>query len=170
MKAFLHRQPIDRTPNGWGGCETTGLHVTAYDRLKRLLEVADPGNRVGTFQFNAIFEPPVLEAIQGDIILLGTRWCPSRFWGPAAGRDWQTVHIWNLELQIAREWRIRREADGTWYLGDARCPPGSLYFDSPADFSTGSQIEQPQFPSPDAYHPPQEIPEELLRRLEKDAR
>ena len=29
MRRFLNGQPVDRIPNGLGGCETAGLHMLA---------------------------------------------------------------------------------------------------------------------------------------------
>ena len=41
-------RPVDRIPNGLGGCETAGLHLLAYDNLKRVLGVNDPTNSMYT--------------------------------------------------------------------------------------------------------------------------
>lgn len=66
VRRFLAGEPVDWIPNGLGGCETAGLHNVAYHKLKKILGVDDPANRVCTFMNNAIFEPSVLEAIEGD--------------------------------------------------------------------------------------------------------
>ena len=66
MRDFLSGKSVDRIPNGLGGCETAGLHNLAYHRLKEAVDVQDPGNRICTFMTNAVFEPPVLEAVEGD--------------------------------------------------------------------------------------------------------
>ena len=79
MRKFLAGEKVARIPNGLGGCETAGLHNLAYEKFKKILGVTDTKNRVCTFMNNAIFEPSVLEAMEGDIILLGSRMCPSRF-------------------------------------------------------------------------------------------
>ena len=42
------------------GCETAGMHLLAYDNLKRVLGVNDPTNRMYTFMTNSVFEPSVL--------------------------------------------------------------------------------------------------------------
>ena len=52
MRAFFDGMPVDRIPNGLGGCETAGLHNVAYHKLKKVLGVDDPGNRVCTFMNN----------------------------------------------------------------------------------------------------------------------
>ena len=51
MRAFLDGKPVDRIPNGWGGCETAGLHNIAYHRLKHVLGVDDRRNRVRSGEY-----------------------------------------------------------------------------------------------------------------------
>ncbi len=170
IRRLLDRQPVDRVPNGLGGCETAGLHNLAYERLKCILGVDDASNRVCTFMNNAVFEPAVVEAMEGDIILLGSRMCPSRFWGPDAHKEWKDLHIWGTTLQVANQWSFRQEPDGTWWWGDwAKCPPGALYFDPPAG-GVADMFSDADPPSPDDFHPSHEIPEEWLLRLREDAR
>jgi len=132
MQAFFDGKPVDRIPNGLGACETAGLHNVAYHKLKRVLGVDDPGNRVCTFMNNAIFEPAVITAMEGDMILLGSRMCPSRFWGPQAAKEWKPLHIWDIDLQVAKDWQFRHDPDGSWWWGGNVCRPGSFYFDPPA--------------------------------------
>ncbi len=136
VKRFLAGEAVDRIPNGLGGCETAGLHNIAYHRLKKVLGVDDGANRICTFMNNAIFEPAVLEAMEGDIILLGSGMCPSRFWGPAADREWKAQRLWDVDLQVANAWDFREE-NGSWWWGNRVCPPGALYFDSPAGQQVG---------------------------------
>ena len=165
VQRLLNRQSVDRIPNGLGGCETAGLHCAAYDRLKSVLGVTDQKNRMSTFMCNAIFEPEVLDAMQGDVILLGSRMCPSRFWGPDAPARWRDLSIWDTTVQVPLDWQFRQEPDGTWWWDDARkCPPGTHYFDA---VPTG--IPAPTV-TPDDFIPAKTLPEELLRRLEEDAR
>jgi len=66
----LKRQPIDRIPNGLGGCETAGLHILAYEKLKKTLGIEDFKNRMYTFMTNAVVEPSVLEVMKADIIIV----------------------------------------------------------------------------------------------------
>jgi len=169
MRRFFNGERIDRIPNGLGGCETAGLHNAAYHRLKKLLGVEDPANRVCTFMNNAVFEPTVLEAMEGDLILLGTKMCPSRFWGQDARREWKPLHIWDIDLQVANAWDFRRDPDGTWWWGSKMCPPGGLYFDAPAGQQVGVSFDNIENPSPEDYNPPHDLPEDLLRRLAEDA-
>lgn len=170
MSAFLNGESVDRIPNGLGGCETAGLHNVAYHKLKKVLGVDDPGNRICTFMNNAIFEPSVLEAMEGDIVLLGSRMCPSRFWGPDAAEEWKPLHIWDIDLQVAEDWEFRRDADGTWWWGGNMCPPGGLYFDPPAGQRVAVSFDDMENPPPDGFNPSHELPEELLLRLQQDAK
>lgn len=170
VMAFLDGKPVDRVPNGLGGCETAGLHNVAYHRLKKVLGVNDPANRVCTFMNNAIFEPSVLDAMEGDIILLGSRMCPSRFWGPDAAREWKPLPIWDIDLQVANDWQFRRDPDGTWWWGGTMCPPGALYFDPPTGQQVAVSFDDLACPSPDDYNPSHELPERMLERLAQDAK
>ena len=170
MRAFLSKKPVDRIPNGLGGCETAGLHNIAYHRLKNVLGVDDPANRISTFMCNAIFEPPVLKAMEGDIILLNSRMCPSRFWGPKAEQEWKQLHIWDIDLQVANEWEFRKDPDGSWWWWDNKCPPGGLYFDGPNPSGIGSGLADVDVPSPDEFKPGHELPEEWMQRLNEDAK
>jgi uroporphyrinogen decarboxylase len=169
MRAFLNGEPVDRIPNGLGGFETAGLHNVAYHKLKNVLGVDDPGNRVGTFMNNAVFEPQVLEAMEGDVILLGSRMCPARFWGPDAQTEWKPLHIWDIDLQVANDWEFRQDPDGTWWWGGNMCPPGALYFDPPSGQRVATSFEHMENPSPDDFNPPHELPQELLQRLAQNA-
>ncbi|MFH1008002.1 MAG: uroporphyrinogen decarboxylase family protein [Candidatus Latescibacterota bacterium] len=170
MQAFLNGKPVDRIPNGLGGCETAGLHNVAYHKLKSILGVDDPNNRVCTFMNNAIFEPSVLTAMEADIILLGSRMCSSRFWGPDAAKEWKSLHMWDIDLQVASDWEFRQDSDGTWWWGNNMCPPGALYFDPPAGQQVGSSFDSMENPSPDDFNPPHELPDVLLERFAQDAK
>lgn len=174
MLRFLAGQTVDRIPNGLGGCETAGLHNIAYHRLKTLLGVNDSSNRVCTFMNNAIFEPSVLGAMEGDIVLLGSKMCPSRFWGPDATKEWKPLHIWDTGLQVANAWEFWEDPEGTWWwqdrFGKKVCPPGSLYFDPPAGQGVTIDFSDIKNPSPAEFNPRHEMSEKWLRRLEEDAK
>jgi len=174
MGRFLNGQSVDRIPNGLGGCETAGLHSIAYHRLKDVLGVTDSANRVCTFMNNAIFESSVLSAMEGDIILLGSRMCPSRFWGPDAAKEWKPLHIWDTDLQVANAWEFWEDSEGTWWWQDRFskkvCPPGSFYFDPPAGQGVTADFSDIKNPPPSEFDPQHEISEKRLRRLEEDAK
>ena len=81
VHAVLNHQLPDRVPNGLGGCETAGLHVIAYDNLQELMGVEQKPARVDTFMMNAVFEEPVIRAMDGDLILLASLICVKVIYG-----------------------------------------------------------------------------------------
>lgn len=171
VHALLNHEPVDRIPNALGGCETASLHCVTYDRLKRVLGVKDAANRIITFMTNSVVEPSVLQAMQGDVVLLASGMCPSRLWGPDAQREWKTVRIWDIELQVANAWDFRQDDTGAWWWNGNVCQPGSLYFDPPVTAAPLAAImDEGEGPSPRDFHPPMELPQPLLKRLEEDAR
>lgn len=112
MVKFYKGQPVDRIPNGLGGRETAGLHLRAYDTLKQILGVNDPTNRTDTFMTNSVFEPPVLNAMEGDFIVVNSHMCPSPLWGPGAQGRWKNEMLWGKTFQVPVDWQFRTEADG----------------------------------------------------------
>jgi len=170
MKAFLAGGRVDRIPCAMGACETEGLHNLAYHRLKQVLGIDDPTNRVVTFMFNASFQLPVVNAMEGDCVLLGSRMCPSRLWGPGSEADWKDLDIWDITIQVPNDWSFRQDPDGAyWFNESSKCPPGGLYFDAPAGSGVASAFDGADQPSPKDFAPPRELPEPMLRRLAEQA-
>jgi uroporphyrinogen decarboxylase len=171
VRNLLCGKPVDRVPNGLGGAETAGLHLLAYDRLKGILGVEDPRNRMTTFMTTALVEPSVLDAMEGDIILLSTRMCPSRFWGPGSEGEWKDQTFWGRTFQVARDWTFRHAPDGAIWWEDVnyKCPPGGIYFD-PVPAEVDLFGDTTALPTPDDYHPTHDLPDEMLRDLEEAAR
>ena len=170
MRAFYAGRRVDRIPNGLGGCETAGMHLLAYDNLKRVLGVDDPANRMYTFMTNAVFEPAVLDAMDGDCIVLNSQMCASPLWGPPAEGRWKDQEFWGKTFQVPVDWQFRTEADGRIVWDDRlHCPPGGIFFDwMPA--RPGRLPDMEDQPSPDDYHPPHDVPEQRLREMEQAAR
>lgn len=169
VRRTLERLPVDRIPNGLGGTETTGLHVLAYETLKEICGVRDPSCRMSTFMTTGLVEPPLLEAMGGDVILLASKLSPSRFWGPGARAEWRPETFWGARVQVPAAWTFEHAADGTiyWTNTDMKCPPGAIYFDS---FPRPDAPPPDPRPSPDDYHPRGDYPDEFLRALEESAR
>ena len=173
MKAFYAGQPVDRVPNGLGACETAGLHMLGYERLKQVLGVDDPTSRMCTFMCNAVFEPGVIDAMEGDMILLNSRMCSAPFRGPLADGRWKDLDIWDTTIQVPNEWAFRREPDGTtwWEPHSMVCPPGGFYFDWPPDKDSHTELpDLDNQPHPDDFHPDMSLSDEFLRELEDTAR
>ena len=168
-KVLTHQIP-DRIPNGLGGCETVGLHMIAYDELQKLLGVESKPPRLDTFMTNAVFEEPVIRAMDGDIILLDSpNMCGSRLRGNVADQ-WKEQTLWGRTFSVSAREHFRENSDGsvTWVSrGDAICPPGTFYFDYKG---TTDLLADFDVPDPDGYHPPETISDELLRHLEEQAK
>lgn len=168
IRRTLERQPVDRIPNGLGGTETTGLHVLAYEKMKEIFSVSDPNCRMSTFMTTGLVEPPLLDAMGGDVILLASKLSPSRFWGPGARSEWHRETFWNTQVQVPTAWTFTHDPDGTiyWNGTDMKCPPEAIFFDA---FPNPNRPPLNPRPSPDDYHPHDDYPDEYLRALEESA-
>lgn len=171
IKKFLNGERVDRIPNGLGGCETAGMHAFAYHKLKNVLGVGDRRNRIYTFMSNSIFEPRVLEAIQGDMIIAHSGMCASKMWGPDAEAQWKELDFWGFPVQVPNAWNFRKEEDGTWWWDEKlKCPPGGYYFDAPPEANAGDKKTVDESPSPDGFDPPHEISQDRLSLVEQSAK
>lgn len=166
VHAVLNHQLPDRVPNGLGGCETAGLHVIAYDNLQKLMGVEQKPARVDTFMMNAVFEEPVIRAMDGDLILLASpNMCKSDLRGDAAGQ-WKEQKLWGKTFSIPVQDYFSINSDGylVWdSCGGVICPKGSYYFDQNEAVDLMAEIE---VPDPEQFHPRDTIEEKTLRNLE----
>ncbi len=171
VNRLLNRQPVDRIPNGLGGCETTGLHILAYDKLKKVLNIKDSANRMYTFMTNAVVEPSVLQAINGDIITLNSKMCPSHLWGSDSRFAWKDISFWGKQFQVPVSWNFKIEDDGAilWEDINWRCPAGGIYFDPDPTTNITDLFNVETLPSLKDYNPPMDFSDEKLRALEKAA-
>ena len=171
VKRFLQGKKTDRIPNGLGACETAGLHACAYHKLKANLEIEDRQNRMYTFMSNSLFEPNVLDAINGDMIITGSSLCPSKMWGPDAAAQWKEYDFWGFPVQVPASSNFRRDSDGSWWWNErSKCPPGGYYFDVPPEKLTGRQKTENNNPLPADFRPSHEIEPERLLPLEQSAK
>ncbi len=171
VRAVLNHQLPDRVPNGLGGCETEGLHIVAYDNLQKVLGVERKPPRLDTFMTNAVFEEPVIRAMDGDIILLASpNMCKSELRGKNIADQWKIQELWERTFTIPARDFFHTEPDGTvvWEsCGNAISPANTFFFDHPgatdlmADFAV---------PDPDKFHPRDTLSDEMLRNLEDAAR
>lgn len=173
VRRLLNGQPADRIPNGLGGCETMGMHVKAYDHLKKILGIENSSTRMYTFMANAVFELPVLNAMGGDIAIVGSKLCSAPLWGKGAEGSWTGRELFGKEYLLPSDWNLREDEDGTlwWDEMGMKCPPGGLYFDwvPSADSFDYYVSDNGDRPSPEDYNPPADLPDELLRGLEESA-
>ncbi len=171
VRAVLAHKIPDRIPNGLGGCETEGLHIVAYDTLQKILGLERKPPRLDTFMTNAVFEEPVIRAMEGDILLLASlNMCPSELRGEGIESQWKEQRLWGRTFSVPVRERFTEREDGVtvWETaGGAICPKGCYFFDHPgytdllADF---------QVPDPDRFHPRDTIADAVLRRLEETAK
>ena len=170
VHAVLNHQLPDRVPNGLGGCETAGLHVIAYDNLQKLMSVEQKPARVDTFMMNAVFEEPVIRAMDGDLILLASpNMCKSDLRGDADGQ-WKEQKLWGKTFSIPVQDYFSVNSDGylVWdSCGGVICPKGSYYFDQNEAVDLMAEIE---VPDPEQFHPRDTIEEKTLRNLENAAK
>lgn len=170
VRAVLQHRLPDSVPNGLGGCETAGLHIMAYNTLQNLLGVEPVPPRLNTFMTNAVFEEPVIRAMEGDIILLASpNMCKSELRGDVSSQ-WKEQKLWGKTFSVSVRDHFREESDGTvvWETwGNAVCPPGTYFFDHKESSDLTADFE---VPDPDQYHPRDTIDERVLRNLEKEAK
>jgi uroporphyrinogen decarboxylase len=171
VQTVLEGKIPDRIPNGLGGCETTGLHVLAYDKLQEILGVEKTPPRLNTFMVNAVFEQEVLNRIEGDILLLASpNLCKSPLWGPDVKSFWKEQTLWNKKFLVAKNDIFTKRLDGTivWETNRGiECPTTSYFFDSPeqTDFTIDFT-----YPSPKEYNPPASFDDKQLREWEELAK
>ena len=112
VRAELANQIPDRVPNGLGGCETAGMHIVAYDKLQRVLGCDPKPPRMDTFMVNAVFEEPVIKAMDGDIILLDSpRMCKSQLRGDVDDQ-WKEQALWGKQFRVPTNIFFEEREDG----------------------------------------------------------
>jgi uroporphyrinogen decarboxylase len=165
-----HKIP-DRVPNGLGGCETCGIHVIGYDILQEILGIKRQPPRIDSFQANAVFEPEVIGAMEGDILLLAS---PKEIKTPLRGEGiqqyWKEQNLWGrtFRVPVKDKFSVREDGSIVWEtMNGYICPAGCLYFDEPQgpDF-----LNDFEFPDPADYNPPDSYTDEFLRDLEETAK
>ena len=133
VRAVLAHEIPDRIPNGLGGCETEGLHIVAYDNLQKILGVERKPPRLDTFMTNAVFEEPVIRAMEGDILLLASlNMCPSEIRGRDIADQWKEQELWGrtFSVPVREKFTLREDGVTVWETaGGAICPKGCYFFD-----------------------------------------
>ena len=170
VRAVLNHQIPDRVPNGLGGCETAGLHIISYENLQKALgmEVSPP--RIDTFMTNAVFEEPVIRAMDGDIILLASpNMCKSELRGDVADQ-WKLQKLWGKTFSVPVCDTFREDEEGNIYwetCGNTFCPKDGRFFDHKESMDLLAEFD---VPDPDEFHPRDTIDEKTLRSLEDSAK
>ena len=180
-KTINHGIP-DYIPNGMGGCETEGLHVLAYDKLRKILSCEPVPPKICTFMTNAVFEPDLIKKMKGDIILLASpKMCKSMYRETKTSKLenlWKEQALWNQKFMIPIADKFTRRDDGSvvWETaGNSVCPKGGYFFDWASDVNSNSGFYVDLYgldklPSPDDFNPAMDMPDELLRNLEDAAK
>ena len=169
VEAVLNHQIPDSLPNCWGGCETAGLHILAYNELVRLLGLKPRLPRVDTFMFNAVMDEDVLLAMDGDMLLIDS---PLMCAKPLRAKEgWAAHDLFGIRVELTDNYDFE-QTPGMTYLLDRgrrvmRCPAGGTYFDN---MPGGDMFGDAEVPNPSHYHPSHEIREEKLRQLEAVAK
>ncbi|MBQ4353787.1 MAG: hypothetical protein IJC71_02725 [Clostridia bacterium] len=171
VRAVLHHQLPDRVPNGLGGCETEGLHIVAYDKLQNVLGLERKPPRMDTFMTNAVFEEPVIRAMDGDIILLASpNMCASELRGNDIADQWKEQKLWGRTFSVPVRERFCEREDGSiiWETrGNAVNPAGTYFFDHAGVTDLFADF---QVPDPDQFNPRDTLDDRMLRRLEDAAK
>lgn len=174
VRAVLNHQIPDRVPNGLGGCETAGLHVVAYDNLQKMLGVEVKPTKMVSSMAIAVFEEPVIRAIEGDIIMLASmKLCDTRYRGEVSDQ-WKEQELWGRTVSIPANVHIRENNNGslTWecagWDNGVICPKGAYYFEEMG--GTTDFLMDFEVPDPDQYKPNDTLDEQALRHLENAAK
>ena len=164
-----HKQP-DRVPLGLGGCETEGLHAAAYGRLQKILGITPSPPRIDTFMCNAVFEAEMMEAVGADILLVASpRMCSAPIRGRGHEKFWKPQELWGKNYRVPVNEIFSTRADGAlvWETaGGSVCPAGGWFFDLESPTDLCAEFE---YPDPDDYNPPDDLPDQMLRQLEDTA-
>lgn len=170
VRAVLNHQLPDRVPNGLGGSETNSLHVLVYDNLQNMLGLERKPPKVDSSMCIAIFEEPVIRAIEGDTILLAShKFCESEYRGNIEDQ-WKEQQLWGRTFLVPTSVSFRENSDGslTWqsrmWNNGATLVKGSYYFEHR---ETTDLLADYETPDPADYNPPTSFDEHLLRNLEK---
>lgn len=170
VRAVLEHKIPDRIPNGLGGCETAGMHLIAYDELQKIFGCERKPPKLDTFMTNAVFEEPVIRAMDGDIILLDSpRMCKSRIRDDSDGQ-WKEQELWGRTFSVPVSENFATQEDGSILWLKKRnliCPKGCYYFDSGSKSDLTAEC---YIPDPDKYNPNDTIPDHILRSLEEQAK
>ena len=168
LAALNHQRP-DRVPLDIGGCAATGVNVSAYVRLKRLLGMSVENIHVyDIFGMMARIEPEVLEQFGADAVMVPA--LRPRFDIPID--EWKP---WRLSdgtpVQVPAGFQTVEERDGGLLLmvnGEAvgKMPSGGHYFSELANAAMGGLDSLVDPPDPDTVTFPLLADEDLRFRQE----
>jgi len=137
IRAAIHHQEPDRVPLDLGSTLVTGIHVSAYKRLRKALGISGGTLRVyDPFQMLGVVEEPVKEALGVDTFGIEL---PTTIFG-YRNENWKRFTLFDgTEVEISGhfEYDVLPGGDIVQYpKGDRSAPPsgrmptGGFYFDS----------------------------------------
>ncbi len=138
VKRALDHQEPDRVPLDLGGSPASGMHASSVYLLRQALRLDPPGTPVKViepFQMLGEIRPDLLEAVGGDVVMLGSR---TTFFGFKA-EDWKPWTFWDgTPLLVPGGFNTEPEPNGDILLypeddrsapPSGRLPPNGFYFD-----------------------------------------
>jgi len=167
LQAVNFEEP-DRVPIDLGAMRASGISAALYDRLKQRMDIDSPTKVLDAMQLLAEVEPEVLERLHVDIVCLDVgvaRWAEQDAAEGVEKELFRGTRVWFPPGTIVTE-----EEDGSWLLRGpdgaayARMPKDGLYFDFIRPTMSGRRID------PDAFRPPDSVPDEVLEVLARRAK
>ncbi len=129
MKAIAFEE-ADRIPIDLGGTTgASGIHIIAYDRLKKSLGFKSPPKCYDVMQQLALMEPEVLERLHCDVVQINAL---------TGHQDWENFPLFGNDtpdMLLPAKLGIETEKDGTRILKNKAgsrfaMPSGAYYFDA----------------------------------------
>ncbi len=134
----LNHKEADRVPVDLGANRSTGIMVSAYDRLKKYLGIKNSKNQLyDVKQMLAIVEEPILKRLEIDVVPLFRKMYlpyPIRPYSDK-WKKWQSFD--GTEVEIPSNYMPKEDGKGNLTLLDengdtvGRMPKGGYYFDYP---------------------------------------
>jgi uroporphyrinogen decarboxylase len=153
----------DRVPIDLGGMKASGIAVSAYDRLKKLVGIRTASKVIDTRLMIASVELEILERFHIDVIPIDLSCIPAA----VQPNSVLVPRILNdgTEVLFPPGTAIQADPDGSWVLLNSdgspssyRMPPGGYYFDD-ISFNRAGVID------PHKYRPQTDISDESLRLM-----
>ena len=114
VRRTINREKTDFIPNGLGGCETEGLHVLSYYKLRETLGLPPAPPKICTFMTNAVFELDVIQKMKGDVVLLASpRMCKAFYRGFNVDASWKEQTLWGKKFSVPLSDRFSFRDDGS---------------------------------------------------------
>ena len=155
--------PIDLS-----GMRASGISAVLYDRLKRRMGFDTPTKTFDPLQILGEVEIEFLDRVHADVVPLDVG--AARWAGQAAEAGVEKTLFDGTHVFWPPGTRITEDADGSWVMHGAegapfaRMPRNGFYFDFIRPPMSGRRID------PDAFQPPNTVPDEELAEIAERAR